>query len=162
MTFNGIFYQRISNIINKSYCTILLQVAKSPVTSRIRTTIYRHLGVKIGKNTYIGTGLNIIDYSVLDHVELGNRVTISDRVTIVVSSSPNNSKLKNIYSRKIGKIVINNDAWIGTGVIILPGVNIGKMTVIGAGAVVTKDIPPFSVAVGVPARVLKRVERGKL
>jgi acetyltransferase-like isoleucine patch superfamily enzyme len=52
-------------------------------------------------------------------------------------------------------IVIEDDCWLGHGVKVLDGVTIGKGSVIGAGAVVTKDIPPFSVAVGVPARVIK-------
>jgi acetyltransferase-like isoleucine patch superfamily enzyme len=52
-------------------------------------------------------------------------------------------------------IVIEDDCWLGSGVKVLDGVTIGKGSVIGAGSVVTKNIPPFSVAVGVPARVIK-------
>lgn len=53
-------------------------------------------------------------------------------------------------------VVIGNDVWIGRRVIIMPGVTIGDGCIIGAGAVVTKDIPDYSVAVGVPAKVIKR------
>lgn len=53
---------------------------------------------------------------------------------------------------------IGNDVWIGANVVILPGVTIGNNVVIGAGAVVTKDIPDNSLAVGVPARVIKSIE----
>jgi acetyltransferase-like isoleucine patch superfamily enzyme len=52
-------------------------------------------------------------------------------------------------------IFIGNDVWIGAGVIVLPGVNIGNHSVIGAGSIVTKNIPEFAVAVGNPARVIK-------
>ena len=52
-------------------------------------------------------------------------------------------------------VVIGDDVWLGRRAIILPGVCIGNGSIIGAGAVVTKDIPPFSVAVGVPAKVIK-------
>ncbi len=57
-----------------------------------------------------------------------------------------------------GKIIIKQGAWIGAGVIILPNVTIGECAVVGAGAVVTKDVPAYTVAVGVPAKVIKKLE----
>ena len=56
-------------------------------------------------------------------------------------------------------VSVQTGAWIGAGAIILPGVSIGRNSVIGAGAIVTKDIPPFSVAVGNPARVIKTISK---
>lgn len=53
------------------------------------------------------------------------------------------------------KVTIGDDAWIGTRVIILPGVSVGKGAIIGAGAVVTKDVPEYAVVAGVPAKVIK-------
>ena len=61
-----------------------------------------------------------------------------------------------------GNIIINNDGWIGAGVIILPGVTVGEFSVIGAGAVVTKNIPPFSAATGIPAKVIKKISINEL
>ncbi|MGA7934418.1 MAG: acyltransferase [Kovacikia sp.] len=58
-------------------------------------------------------------------------------------------------------IVIEDDCWLGTGVRVLDGVTIGKGSVIGAGAVVTKSIPPYSIAVGVPAKVIDRRDSSK-
>ena len=60
---------------------------------------------------------------------------------------------------KYGKIYVREHTFIGTGVIIMPGVTIGKRCVIGAGAVVTRDIPDNSVAVGVPAKVISTTEQ---
>jgi len=54
-------------------------------------------------------------------------------------------------------VTIGDDCWIGGNTVILPGVTIGKGCTVGAGSVVTRDIPPFSVAVGSPARVVKKV-----
>lgn len=54
-------------------------------------------------------------------------------------------------------VIIEEDCWLGTGAIVLPGVHIGRGSIIGAGAVVTKDIPPLSLAVGVPARVVRQI-----
>ena len=58
-------------------------------------------------------------------------------------------------------VVIGDDVWIGDRVIILPGVHIGDGCILGAGEVVTKDVPPMSVAVGVPARVIRRRDKGE-
>lgn len=55
-----------------------------------------------------------------------------------------------------GTTLINSDVWIGARVIIMPGVHIGTGVIIGAGAVVTKDIPDYTIATGVPARVVKQ------
>jgi chloramphenicol O-acetyltransferase type B len=60
-----------------------------------------------------------------------------------------------VEQRKISPVIIGNDVWIGAGAIILPEVKIGDGAIVGAGAVVTRDIPPYGVAVGVPARLLK-------
>lgn len=144
--------------IKQLYHAALMKIAKVIFSYKIRIKIYKHLGMTIGKGTYIGPGLEVIDETLTNLVMLGDRVTIAPCATLVVSSSPNNSKLKYIYPRKIGKIVIQDDVWIGTGAIILPGVSIEKMSIVGAGAVVTNDIPPFSVAVGVPAKVIKKIE----
>jgi len=54
-------------------------------------------------------------------------------------------------------VVIEEDCWLGTGAIVLPGVRIGRGSIIGAGAVVTKDVPPLSVALGVPARIVRQI-----
>jgi len=140
------------------YHAVLMEFAKKRISYKIRIEIYKLLGMRIGENVYIGPGLEIIDQTLSNLVTLGERVTISPRVTLVVSSSPNKSKLRDVvYPRKIGKITIEDDAWIATGAIILPGITIGKMSVVGAGSVVTKDVLPFTVVGGVPAKVIKRI-----
>jgi acetyltransferase-like isoleucine patch superfamily enzyme len=58
-----------------------------------------------------------------------------------------------VYST--GPVILGEDVWLGAGVIILGGIRIGKGSIIGAGSVVTRDIPEYSIAVGVPARVVK-------
>jgi acetyltransferase-like isoleucine patch superfamily enzyme len=68
-----------------------------------------------------------------------------------------------VTSRRAGveyakEVAIGNDCWIGGNTVIMPGVTIGNGCTIGAGSIVTKDIPPFSVAIGSPARVVKKVE----
>jgi acetyltransferase-like isoleucine patch superfamily enzyme len=61
--------------------------------------------------------------------------------------------------RQIGDIVLEQDVWLGTGVMVMPGVRIGRGTVVAAGSVVTGDLPPFVVAGGMPARVIREIPR---
>lgn len=62
---------------------------------------------------------------------------------------------------EISEVIIDNGVWLGNNVIVLPGVHIGEKTIIGAGSVVTKDIPPYSIAVGNPAKVIKKYDFDK-
>lgn len=69
--------------------------------------------------------------------------------------------MRKIIPEKERQITIKNDAWLGAGVIFLQGVTIGEFAIVGAGAIVTKDIPPYSIAVGNPARVIKIIKNEK-
>ena len=116
-------------------------------------------GYEIGQQVYIGEDLIIIDE--LDdkgRVRIGNRVAIAERVTLVISSNANFSKIRPFVKDLHGHIEIDDDAWLGTGCIILPDVRIGKGAVVGAGAVVTKDVPDFTVVAGVPAKQIQRLD----
>lgn len=117
--------------------------------------------IKIGKNTLIGA------FSIINGqggVLIGDNVLIGPRVTIV----PINHKYLNTtvliknqgYEAK--GIYIDDNVWIGAGAIILDGVKIGKGSVIGAGSIVTKEIPPYSLAFGNPARIQKRLRKRKV
>lgn len=99
--------------------------------------------------------LRIVDSA---QVTIGNRVMIGPDVKIITDTHD-----KDIESRRNGivfarPISIGDDCWIGVGATILPGVSIGKGCTIGAGSVVTRDIPSFSIAWGVPARVVGQVK----
>jgi acetyltransferase-like isoleucine patch superfamily enzyme len=98
------------------------------------TVIYGHGGVTIGKDSLIAMHCRI----------LSSNHTIPDRQTRI------RSQPDILLSTKIGE-----DVWLGAGVTVLGGVNIGDGCVVGAGSVVTKDLPPYSIAVGVPAKVIR-------
>jgi acetyltransferase-like isoleucine patch superfamily enzyme len=127
-----------------------------------RKIFFRETGVAIGSDTNITPGLIVNDgYSGL--CRIGARVSIATNVTIVVDSNPNNSLLKeDSYVKanviKTEKVVIEDDAWLGTNVVILPGVTVGRGAIVGAGAVVTADVPPYTVVVGAPARVVRHLQ----
>lgn len=89
---------------------------------------------------------------------IGNYVQIAPYVWIMNAIHEYESLDKPMYEQKgykTGRIIIKDDVWIGLRAIIMPGVTIGTGAVIGAGAVVTKDVPPYAVVGGVPAKVIK-------
>jgi acetyltransferase-like isoleucine patch superfamily enzyme len=119
--------------------------------------------VSVGEDCYIGPNITITpfggEYFETNPIDaklliIGNRVTISPNVTLLCSMHPEKSKLSEIYG-KIDKIAIDDDVWVGAGAIILGGVRLHQCSVVGAGAVVTRDVPPNTVVAGVPARPIK-------
>lgn len=109
--------------------------------------------VIIGDNTVVGLG-NVI----IGPVQIGSNVMLAQN--IVVSGLNHGYEDINVSPAKqevtCKEIIISDDVWIGANTVVTAGVTLGKHCVIGAGSVVTKDIPQFSVAVGNPARVIKR------
>ena len=109
--------------------------------------------VNIGHHTIVGMG-NVI----IGPVTIGNEVMLAQNIVISglnhgyedVTISPRQQK------EICKQIIISDDVWIGSNVVITAGVTLGKHCIIGAGSVVTKDIPEFAVAVGNPAKVIKK------
>lgn len=103
------------------------------------------------------------DLIIIDDLEpntplyIGDRVSIAERVTLVISSKPNFSRFSKDIPSAYGPITINNDVWLGTGAIILPNVTIGEGAIVGAGSVVNKNVPPFTVVGGVPAKPIRKL-----
>jgi acetyltransferase-like isoleucine patch superfamily enzyme len=121
-----------------------------------RLTLLRWCGAEIGAQVYIADGLMIVEELDGDErVRIGDRVSIAPRVTLVLSSHPNNSAIRSFAPVSRGDIQIEADAWIGAGAVILPGVRIGRGAVIGALTVVTEDVQPYHVMVGHPARSVR-------
>jgi galactoside O-acetyltransferase len=115
--------------------------------------------VHIGNHFYANFNLVIVDD--ID-VYIGEHVMIAPNVTITPTGHPVDPELRKPGTQFSIPVRIGNDVWIGSNVVILPGVNIGDNSVIGAGSVVTHDIPGNVVAVGNPCRVLRKItERDK-
>lgn len=107
--------------------------------------------VKIGKNfTCLSAGKIVIDE---DALLAGNVIITSENHSIDNPKVPYRKQ-----PLKVDDVYIGKNVWIGEKVCILPGVSIGEGAVIGASSVVTKDIPPFSLACGIPAKVVKKYD----
>lgn len=120
----------------------------------IERNAYFTPGVTLGENSGIG-----VDCEVYGPVSIGNNVMMGPEVVIYTSGhrfDRTDIPMMEQGSSQVEPVTIGDDVWIGRRAMIMPGVTIGNGCVIGAGAVVTRDIPPYTVAGGVPARVLRK------
>ena len=145
-------------LVWKIYKRLLKLAARHTLGYKIRLGLLKAAGYTIGRDVYIGEDLIIIDeIDEKGNLFVGNRVAIAERVTLVISSRPNFSRIAPFVPTAHGPITIEDDAWLGTGSIIFPNTRIGQGAVVGAGSVVTRDVPPFTIVGGVPARHLKEL-----
>ena len=112
--------------------------------------------VHFGRNIYVNFNLTLVDDT---HIYVGDNTMIGPNVTITAASHPIDPALRSGSGLQYNLPVrIGRNCWITAGVTILPGVTIGDNSVIGAGSVVTRDIPPDVLAFGVPCRVVRPVK----
>jgi acetyltransferase-like isoleucine patch superfamily enzyme len=141
---------------------LLKLIAKQIPGRGLRIRLFRMCGYDIGEQVYIGEDLIIIDdlgdSQLQFNLRIGDRAAISPRVTLVMHTQPNDSRIVPYVNSHKGFITIEADAWIGTGSVILPNVTIGEGAVVGANSVVTKDVEPYTVVGGVPAHFIKKID----
>lgn len=147
----------------------LLTMAGYIPSHRIRNGIYRWMGVKRGKTSSIHWRARFFcpeGLTIAEHTIIGNDAFFDARDTITIGENVNIAAEVRIYTREHdiddpffaecgGPVVIEDYVYIGTRVTILPGVRIGRGAVVASGAVVTKDVPPFMLVGGVPAKVIR-------
>jgi maltose O-acetyltransferase len=129
--------------------------------NKTRENLLRISKIAIGEKTVINIGINL--YNNEPHtVTIGKRCAIAANVSLIYDSSSNMSLLSEIpgfktkYFKK-GRITIEDDVWIGAGVIVFPGINIGNKAIISAGSIVTKNIPSNTIVRGQPAREIRKI-----
>ena len=110
--------------------------------------------VHFGKGVYANFNLTLVDDT---HIFVGDYTMLGPNVVIATAGHPILPELRPLAYQYNMPVHIGKNCWLGAGVIVLPGVTIGDNTVIGAGSVVTKDIPANVVAVGNPCRVLREI-----
>lgn len=145
-------------MIGKGVKKILHIIMRQIPSNTLRVTILKLLGANIKGKIAISQELFIFDAGRTDLLTIEDKVCIGPRVTILIHSYASLSPVNKIYPKKTLPVHIKEGAWIGAGAIILPGVTIGEYSVVAAGAVVTRDVPPYTVVAGVPARVIKKLD----
>lgn len=114
--------------------------------------------ISVGNEVYIGPGAVLL--ASLSSICIGNKVMFGPNVTIMGGDHNTSVIGKFMFDVKVKRaqddqpVVIEDDVWIGTGAIILKGVHVGRGCIVAAGAVVTRNIPPYTIVAGIPARVL--------
>ncbi|RPI87625.1 MAG: sugar O-acetyltransferase [Chloroflexi bacterium] len=124
--------------------------------SILQDYVYIRAGVQgsivLGKGCMVNSFCRIFGHG---GIEIGNYAQLGPGVTITTTDHDYNQSNR---SETFKKVTIGSRAWIGANATILPGVTIGENTVVGAGSIVSKDLPPNVVAVGAPARVIKEID----
>ncbi len=178
LTFNEFFYKVINRIKNifLEFEVFLLHLVGYVPFHHIRRFFYRLAGIKIGKGSTIHTRSKFYDPKNIaigedtiigegvvldgrDKIVIGNHVDIASDVMIYNSEHDINSE---DFKAINAPVFIEDYCFIGPRTIILPGVKIGKGAVVAAGAVITKDVPPFAVVGGVPAKIIGERKQKKL
>ena len=124
--------------------------------TEIRPPLYVDYGhqISVGARTFVNFGLTALDVAA---ITIGDDVQIGPHVQLLTPTHPVDPSLRQAKWEAAAPIVIRDGVWLGGGCIVLPGVAIGPNTVVGAGAVVTRDLPANVVAVGNPARVVRHL-----
>lgn len=159
-----VFYLYTRSILRRlilKYCmySVLLQPFNDKI---IRPILWRFLGCKVGKNSVIGYDI-YFDEPNAKLITIGERVMLSNRCLLLCHKRDLQKYfcgLHNVTLPYISEgITLCDGTSIGMGTIILPGVTIGEGTVVGAGSVVTKSLPPWVIAAGNPAKVIRLIEK---
>lgn len=118
--------------------------------------IYNPGMVSVGDNCYLGTGVQLYPWN--ECITLGNNVLLAAGVRMITRkhgfADVERPMSEQGYTN--APITVDDDVWIGFQAVILPGVTIGRGSIVGAGAVVSKDVEPYSVVGGVPARLIRK------
>ena len=157
--------QFFANIRSKFLCNMMDWAIIEPIAPRkIRPWLLQRLGCKIGKNVFIGDHVRIDaghaeliyidDYA---HITGGCRLLCHQRDLRGYRVGDNAATLK----YRLGEIHIGKGVMVGMESMIMPGVSIGDGAIVGAGSLVSKDIPAWTIATGCPARVVKEIEERK-
>jgi acetyltransferase-like isoleucine patch superfamily enzyme len=138
---------------------VVHMLARFCIHGGLRVWLYRLMGCSIGRHVYIGLD-SYLDDQFPELIRIEDEVVISFRVTIAVHDDAR--RMDRIAPGQlegtVAPVTLARGCYLGAACLVLPGVTVGERAVVGAGSVVTRDVPPGKVALGVPARVVKDVD----
>ena len=130
----------------------------------VRKKYSEEIGVEFGEGSWVNAGfIKIPNTNSAERVVIGRNVSVGPNLVCICEANANNGKEINTYpyvanrATRKGDIIIEDDVWIGANVTIMPGITIGKCSIVGAGSVVTKNLEPYGVYAGVPAKKIRNV-----
>lgn len=166
-SFSLILYYGFAIYLPKSNRPHAFKLTK-PIRYHICKNIFDKCGINVTveKGAYFGDGRGIIignnsgigvNCKIQQNVKIGNDVMMGEDIIIITCTHKfdNCSIPMRVQGLKMGPVTIEDDVWIGSRVVILPGVKIGKGSIIGVGAVVTKDVSEYSIVGGIPAKLIR-------
>ncbi len=130
----------------------------SQMFHQVRPFLWRKIGIKVGKNVWLGYGI-YLDVDGYNLIEIGDNTIITSQCLLLTHKRNMHLYHKGDFQNELPyirkPIIIEDNASIGMRSIIMPGVTIGRGAVVAAGAVVTKDVPPYTIVAGNPAKIIK-------
>ncbi|PIQ86228.1 MAG: galactoside O-acetyltransferase [Candidatus Omnitrophica bacterium CG11_big_fil_rev_8_21_14_0_20_43_6] len=160
---NGGCKNIVSYLVCSAVRSFLRLLANHCIIPSLRVYLFRLSGIKIGRKASVNMSVAFLDGFCPGRICLEEEVAVAPFVSLVADSHPNNSILYRKYAiHQYGKILVQQGAWLGAGCVILPGVTIGKASIIGANAVVTSDVDDYAIMAGVPARKIGDVREKKV
>lgn len=156
--------KKLKNKIKLWYCNY--KISKNNPDTQIRLTSYFDVNrISLGRYSY--GNIRVVAFNKISNIKIGDFCSIAENVNFIVDAEHNIDTIST-YPFKVkmlekqlfeastrGDIVISDDVWIGYGATIMSGVNIGQGAIVAAGAVVTRDVPPYAIVGGVPAKIIR-------
>lgn len=162
------------NLVDYAVSIVVEGLPHAPGANEIKCFCMRLRGAKVGRRVKVWSGVWM---DAFDRLEIGDDVTIGKDAILITDGGlrighramiahgskliteghrvPPGRERMRFSGRDLAAVVIENDVWIATQAVILPGVTVGEGSVVAAGAVVTKDVPPFAIVGGVPAQLIR-------
>jgi acetyltransferase-like isoleucine patch superfamily enzyme len=142
------------------YRSLFKECGKNTIFYPTRSDFF-YRNISIGDDVFIGPGASFI--ASLSRINIGNKTFFGPNVTIrggnhsshIIGKLMADYKIDDKLQTDDEPVIINEDVWVGTGAIILKGVNIGRGAIVAAGAIVNKSVPPYAIVGGVPAKIIK-------